>query len=149
MLEQDLSPAFNRGQLSYSIYAGWRIARNEERMDKPGHRSTFKGQEFDIIAGDISVLYRDDATFSTHPDRHGIMNLKATWKHGNPLWSMYQNYDSHYRGALDLNFVRGDGSAFRIIDIGVDDDRVSRIHYKWSNASKSLSNRWPQLPASE
>lgn len=149
-MENDLSPSFNRGQLSYSIYAGWLIAKDEERMDKPGRKSTFKGEEFDIIAGDMSVLYRDDATFSTHPDRKtGIMSLKASWKHGNPLWSMWQNYDTHLRGDLDLNFVRGDGSAFRITDIGIDDPRLSRVHYKWTNASKSTDDRWAQLPPAE
>ena len=150
IIEKELDPGYARGQLSYAIYAGWQIAKDEERMDRPGRKSTFKGEDFDVMVGDISVLYRDDAVFTSHPDRNGgILGLKSTWKHGNPLWSMWQNYDTHFRGPLDLNYVRGDGSGFRVNALGLDDSRVSRVHYKWTNASKALSSRWAQLPPAE
>ena len=112
---------------SYYILAGMTptkknisdMEKKKARLTRPGDTMTFKGDSYNIVAGDY--FYGQDYgtrwAMSSHPDSFGHLQ--------NRINSTIVTSPTHYQkgslskghpeiGTLELNFVRTDGSAFTV-----------------------------------
>ena len=100
----------------YHILAGWKFVRTSSennRMKRIGDTIKWNAYEFDVLAGDISRNRTNGGSMASHPDRGvGIMSVME-WD-TDLLMSRYLS-GGNVRGPLDLNFVRTDGSVFRLV----------------------------------
>lgn len=136
---------------SYSLYAGWMLAPGERKMSRLGSTMSKSGHDFDILVADMNVVYNGlNGSFfaqASHPDiGTGTMRMGTT-ENSTMLSSNYSLSGSIYRGPVDMNFGRPDGSVFRISDVEVDDSRLEKVDYKYGNNTVGLQTAWSLLPS--
>ena len=85
-----------------------------------------QASHYDYGSGRMSPNYRNDAA------------IAVSW---------YALTGAINRGAVDLNFTRTDGSSFRITNIDVQDDRLTKVDYKYGNANADHDTAWTLLPS--
>lgn len=52
-----------------------------------------------------------------------------------------------YRGKIDMNFIRADGSGFTVSDVEMRDPRLKPVPARTYNQSTAPNGRWMLLPA--
>jgi hypothetical protein len=103
-------------------------------MKRIGDTFSFQGTEFDILAGDRTVLGANNGTaHASHYDWEGLLE-EAHLQDApdvnsggiNPTFSRYYNYEG-IRGNIDLNFAHADGSVRRVTNASMYDPRLVQI----------------------
>ena len=123
------------------------IESGSNRMYRIGKNLKVFGKEFDILASDVEISKNRAPPYvmTGHPDRGtGIMQYGAwpiTWTNS------YYFAPTNWRGPIDMNFCREDGSVFRMNRVIYNDPRLSHVPYKWDNYNNgSLNTNWSLLP---
>lgn len=134
---------------SYAFYFGFMAKDAEKKMRRLGHTMDLKNDptEFDTMVADMNLYYLNGLSLSVHPD-YGTGSLTLG------SWTTINAYQgsTHFRGPIDMNFARSDGSAYTMRKVGLTqtgEDRVKHFNYKYNNGGNSLSSRWSLLPPAE
>ena len=115
--------------------ASWMLKVN----DSPKLTVGGTAYEFDIVLADME-RYSTSALFDlSHPERSGVMR-RQTWDSG-VIWASYRGGGT-FRGNMDRNFVRKDGSSLLMSNLVVNDSRTIKLPHKpyWT------SDQWGFLP---
>ncbi len=126
--------------LSYEYYFGQPMARgsSEETIYRIDDYATWtvdgNSYEFDVLVTDVDRWRSASTTISSaHPDREGILPLRRN-NDSNSAIHIYGG-PAPVRGDIDRNFLRTDGSCFRLPGIAtpdpVCDSRVVPVPYRY------------------
>ncbi len=132
---------------SYSYYFGlvfgYPSSDQERAFRKITDVMTFSGKKFDVLASDQTINYGlTGNAYSSHPDRKYLSPRNSQDATSiNSVW-----FSSMGRGKIDMNFLKSDGSVLRMNRVGMEDARLEKVPYKYSNRWVGLSNTWSLLP---
>lgn len=126
---------------SYSIYFGWKLTDdNGDRMERLGDTMTLDtGEEFDIWVADFGDYRVGVSTGNGHPGTGQSLRQRDDADY------VYAWYGASVtRGPIDMNFVRMDGSGFRVRNVAITDDRLARVPYEYGDTD--VTPVYSQLP---
>jgi prepilin-type N-terminal cleavage/methylation domain-containing protein len=142
---------------SYEFYMGSDIQRGNRASamfrtgDRPEWTVDGRTYSFDLLAADQDRCTDVPRYLSAHPDRPGILPFTDDTD-GGIAKSSYRDDGITGRGLIERNFLRDDGSVFRLTNItspvigGSNDRRLVRL----PSASQNISHRaWVYLPPVE
>jgi type II secretory pathway pseudopilin PulG len=135
---------------SYAMYFGWTFThatRGGPGMHRVGDTWTWDNRQYNVLLGDMELLWNPANITSTHPDLGGgraPILTSSTIDHepvpvylGNGTQSYWVS-GTRDRGLLDMNYTYEDGSVRRFDQVEVQDDRHEATPY-YSNGSSAAT----------
>ena len=113
---------------SYNILWGSLIREHipESAMVRVGDRIQLGPNEFDILAGDLErMYYTANRAHASHPDASGLLTFRTVF--APDIGAHWRNESAAVRGPLDLQYLRDDGSVFRLNNVQQTDGRVVKV----------------------